>query len=85
MATLICPHAEGTPNCAIYSNWKKHYGKSNEAIIIKDQKHYKCVALEALSEGFVIPEKDPLRDRVDMPDYRDLKCSHIELLNNTNK
>ena len=85
MVNLICPHAESTPNCAIYNNWKKHYGKSQEAIIIENSGHYKCIALEILLDGFVIPEKDPLRDRVDMADYKDLKCSHLELLNNSKK
>ena len=90
---LFCPHAEGTPNCPIYTNWKEHYGISNEAVITeKSRKHegpYKCVALEILSDGFVVPEENSLRKRIKTEDNKDtcrnLKCSYLESLNHQKK
>ena len=87
MNCLICPYANGTPNCLAYNNYSNQVEspKGEDLITKDDEGNYKCSALEKL----VIDLKNGKESREAKNRlfyfYRlgGLCCSHIELLNNS--
>ena len=86
-ANLFCPYANGTPNCPIYDNYSKHINSKMEDIIWKSEDgKFLCLALDSLFDNYngkSISRSENLKSRI--ISYKNLGCSHIELLNNTRK
>lgn len=78
---LICPYANGTPNCAVYDNLGFEINKGREDIIVKSPNgKYSCLALEAifdLETGISVGEAYCKRISADCKE-----CAFIESLNN---
>ena len=84
MGALICPYANGTPNCAVYDNLGFEINKGREDIIIKSPDgKYSCLALEAVLDAETgIKTGEAYRKRISAGCK---ECAFIESLNNQAK